>query len=92
MLLGCCAPAPEDADDTAQKPIIPKDTAMTANTSPSSQRPVMLITGGSRGIGAATAVLAGRAGYAVAINYRDNVQAAEATASAVEAAAWTLSR
>jgi NAD(P)-dependent dehydrogenase (short-subunit alcohol dehydrogenase family) len=93
MLLGCCAPAPEDADNTAQKPIIPKDTAMTANPSSSSQRPVMLITGGSRGIGAATAVLAGRAGYAVAINYRDNVQAAEATASAVEAAggeAWCI--
>ena len=42
------------------------------NTSPSSPttRRVMLITGGSRGIGAATAVLAAKAGYAVAINYR----------------------
>jgi NAD(P)-dependent dehydrogenase (short-subunit alcohol dehydrogenase family) len=31
---------------------------------------VLLITGGSRGIGAATACLAARQGYAVAINYR----------------------
>ena len=53
----------------------------------------MLITGGSRGIGAATAVLAAKAGYAVAINYRDNAQAAAETANAVEAAggeAWCV--
>jgi NAD(P)-dependent dehydrogenase (short-subunit alcohol dehydrogenase family) len=30
---------------------------------------VVLITGGSRGIGAATALLAARHGYAVAVNY-----------------------
>jgi NAD(P)-dependent dehydrogenase (short-subunit alcohol dehydrogenase family) len=38
----------------------------------------MLITGGSRGIGAATARLAAAAGYAVCVNYR--VRVAEATA------------
>lgn len=38
--------------------------------------PVMLITGGSRGIGAATALLAARAGYAVAVNYQSNSLAA----------------
>lgn len=37
----------------------------------------MLITGGSRGIGAATALLAARAGYAVAVNYSANSLAAD---------------
>ncbi len=36
----------------------------------------VLITGGSRGIGAATARLAGERGYAVCVNYRSNVDAA----------------
>lgn len=39
---------------------------------------VILITGGSRGIGAATALLAARQGYAVCVNYVRDVQAAEA--------------
>ena len=39
--------------------------------------PVMLITGGSRGIGAATALLAAQAGYAVAVNYHSNSLAAD---------------
>jgi len=38
----------------------------------------MLITGGSRGIGAATARLAAAAGYAVAVNYASDAGAAEA--------------
>jgi NAD(P)-dependent dehydrogenase (short-subunit alcohol dehydrogenase family) len=38
--------------------------------------PVILITGASRGIGAATALRAARAGYAVAVNYRTNAAAA----------------
>jgi len=38
---------------------------------------VLLITGGSRGIGAATAVLAAQRGYAVAVNYSSNALAAE---------------
>ncbi|MGB8183624.1 MAG: NAD(P)-dependent oxidoreductase, partial [Pseudolabrys sp.] len=33
-------------------------------------RPVLLIAGGSRGIGAATAKLAGARGYDVAVNYK----------------------
>ena len=40
--------------------------------------PVILITGGSRGIGAATARLAAARGYAVAINYLQREQAADA--------------
>ena len=39
--------------------------------------PVILITGASRGIGAATALQAARAGYAVAVNYRSDAQSAE---------------
>ncbi len=38
---------------------------------------VLLVTGGSRGIGAATALLAARRGYAVAVNYTSNSQAAD---------------
>lgn len=38
---------------------------------------VLLITGGSRGIGAATALLASKEGYAVAVNYRANSLAAD---------------
>ncbi|WMR35919.1 SDR family NAD(P)-dependent oxidoreductase, partial [Metapseudomonas otitidis] len=34
-------------------------------------RKVMLVTGASRGIGAATARLAAQRGYAVGINYRE---------------------
>lgn len=39
--------------------------------------PVVLITGASRGIGAATALLAARQGYAVAVNYTANSLAAD---------------
>lgn len=38
---------------------------------------VMLVTGGSRGIGAATALLAASRGYAVAVNYTSNSSAAD---------------
>ena len=51
-----------------------------------SPRPLVLVTGGSRGIGAATARLAAARGYDVAINYAGNRAAAEATAEACRAA------
>ena len=47
---------------------------------------VALITGGSRGIGAATARLLGAAGYDVAVNYAGNKAAAIAVAADIEAA------
>lgn len=47
---------------------------------------IMLITGGSRGIGAATAQLAASRGYAVCINYLRNRAAAQAVADAITAA------
>ena len=47
---------------------------------------VVLITGASRGIGAATARLAARRGYSVCVNYRRDRAAAETIAGEVEAA------
>jgi NAD(P)-dependent dehydrogenase (short-subunit alcohol dehydrogenase family) len=47
---------------------------------------VVIITGGARGIGAATARLAGERGYAVCVNYLSNHQAAEGVVRAIEAA------
>ena len=38
---------------------------------------VLIITGASRGIGAATARLAAAAGYSICVNYRQNITAAE---------------
>ena len=47
---------------------------------------VLLVTGGSRGIGAAIAKLAGTCGYAVAVNYVRNADAAAKVVSAIESA------
>lgn len=46
----------------------------------------ILITGASRGIGAATALLAAKEGYAVAVNYHSNETAAKAIVSRIEEA------
>ena len=46
----------------------------------------MIVTGGSRGIGAATARLAGARGYAVGVGYREDGTAARAVVADVEAA------
>jgi 3-oxoacyl-[acyl-carrier protein] reductase len=46
---------------------------------------VALITGGSRGIGAATAVRLAQDGHDVAIAYRSNAEAAERVAAEVKA-------
>jgi NAD(P)-dependent dehydrogenase (short-subunit alcohol dehydrogenase family) len=45
---------------------------------------VVVVTGGSRGIGAATARLAGARGYAVCVNYRQDRRAAEDVVRALE--------
>jgi len=47
---------------------------------------VMIVTGGSRGIGAATARIAGERGYAVCVNYRRDADAAAAVVADVEKA------
>jgi NAD(P)-dependent dehydrogenase (short-subunit alcohol dehydrogenase family) len=46
---------------------------------------VMIVTGGGRGIGAATALLAARRGYAVCVNYLSDRTAAEAVAQDIRA-------
>ena len=50
---------------------------------------VLLITGGSRGIGAATALRAARAGYAVAVNYASQSLAADEVVRAIRAEGGT---
>lgn len=47
--------------------------------------PIILITGASRGIGAATALLAAQRGYAVAVNYSSNAMAADAVVRHIRA-------
>jgi NAD(P)-dependent dehydrogenase (short-subunit alcohol dehydrogenase family) len=47
---------------------------------------VLIVTGGSRGIGAATAELAGQRGYAVCVNYLHNRAAADVVVEATERA------
>lgn len=49
------------------------------------KRKVMLVTGGSRGIGAATAHLAAGRGYAVAVNYLHNRAASDEVVAAIRA-------
>lgn len=48
-----------------------------------SKNGVLIVTGGSRGIGAATALLAAEQDYAVVVNYAGNVEAAEAVVAAI---------
>ena len=50
---------------------------------------VLIVTGGGRGIGAATARLAGERGYAVCVNYRKNQAAADRVVAQVQAAGGT---
>ncbi|RVB61067.1 SDR family NAD(P)-dependent oxidoreductase, partial [Mesorhizobium sp. M7A.F.Ca.CA.002.03.2.1] len=47
---------------------------------------VLLVTGGSRGIGAAICRLGSKAGYRVAVNYASNQEAAKALVAEIEAA------
>lgn len=50
---------------------------------------VLLITGGGRGIGAATALLAAKRGYAVAVNYASNSLAADELVRSIRAGGGT---
>lgn len=45
--------------------------------------PVLIVTGGGRGIGAATSLLAARRGYAVCVNYLENKNAADSVVSTI---------
>ncbi|SDB72899.1 SDR family oxidoreductase [Belnapia rosea] len=59
------------------------------STSAPSVRPVLLVTGGGRGIGAAVARLAAARGHDVLLTYRSDAARAEATAEAARAAGAT---
>lgn len=48
-----------------------------------SEAPVVLVTGGSRGIGAAVCLAAARAGWSVVVNYASNAEAADAVVAAI---------
>ncbi|HAS6222161.1 TPA: SDR family NAD(P)-dependent oxidoreductase, partial [Vibrio vulnificus] len=50
-----------------------------------SVRKVVVITGGSRGIGAATAKLFAQKGFSVCINYKSNTEAAQALVKEIKA-------
>jgi NAD(P)-dependent dehydrogenase (short-subunit alcohol dehydrogenase family) len=52
-------------------------------------QPIALITGGSRGIGAATALLAAQHGYTVAVNYSSNSLAADEVVRQIRASGGT---
>jgi NAD(P)-dependent dehydrogenase (short-subunit alcohol dehydrogenase family) len=54
-----------------------------------SASPILIVTGGGRGIGAAVARLAAQRGYAVCVNYRANRAAAEAVVADIERAGAT---
>ena len=49
-------------------------------------KPVLLVTGGARGIGAATCRLAAQRGYAVCVNYRSDEAAARSVVAGIESA------
>ena len=52
---------------------------------PSTTPPLVLITGGSRGIGAACALLAAKQGWAVAVNYTQDAKAAADVVAQIQA-------
>jgi len=56
---------------------------MLTSKGPSVPQQVVLITGGGRGIGAATSILAARKGYSVCIAYKSNSAAAEAVVQTI---------
>lgn len=65
-------------------PILRRRALHVGDTMTAIQR-VLLVTGGSRGIGAATALLAAQQGWAVAVNYAQDAQAAAKVVSAIQA-------
>src|SRR5258708_25472742 len=51
---------------------------------------ILIVTGGSRGIGAATCRLAGQRGYAVVVNYHRDADAAATIVAEIELAGGTV--
>ena len=94
VLLGRFLPACGDRPRPERLPraAIPRAAAalepaavLTMDAQPSS-RGTLVVTGGGRGIGAATAALAAQRGYAVCVNYLRDAQAASKVVAGIEAA------
>jgi 3-oxoacyl-[acyl-carrier protein] reductase len=62
------------------------ESSQTLSDSPLLQGQVVLITGASRGIGAATALLLARHGAAIGVNYHQNAERARAVVETIQAA------
>ncbi len=67
-------------------PFYPENRSRIAPNRTQAMSAIIVITGASRGIGAATARLAAAREYAVCVNYRANRDAAEDLVRAIEAA------
>ena len=65
------------------------EKSIAVNRRVSSENPVALVTGASRGLGRAIAVGFGQRGYRVLVNYRTETAEADQTVQAVEAAGGT---
>lgn len=73
-------------DPSAYSPHSPADTETEYDAA---MKKILLITGGSRGIGAATALLAAQQGFAVAVNYTNNANAANTLVQQIQASGGT---
>lgn len=71
---------------TGIRPSPPRSGISPGRTLSEHSRGTIIITGASRGIGAATALMAADAGYAVCVNYQQNRNAAEAIVSQIQGA------
>ena len=67
-----------DTGSAIAQAAFPSSADKAATAQPSSAAPVMLVTGGSRGIGAATVALAVQQGWRVALCYRQDGSTAAA--------------
>jgi NAD(P)-dependent dehydrogenase (short-subunit alcohol dehydrogenase family) len=67
----------------------PVNRSTSASTSASTPARSVLVTGGSRGIGAATALLSAQRGWAVAVNYTHDAAAAQAVVGRIRDAGGT---
>jgi NAD(P)-dependent dehydrogenase (short-subunit alcohol dehydrogenase family) len=76
-------------NDRSNDQEINRNKLMNTNITKKLAGKVALVTGGSRGIGAATALLAAQHGYAVAVNYANNSLAADEVVRQIRAAGGT---
>ena len=77
------ASPPAAAGAPPELPVAGANAASTAYATQMSER-VLLVSGGGRGIGAATCRLAGARGYRVAVNYRRDAASAQGVVASIE--------